>query len=217
LDINALPRTHILSALAQYAADPAERTRLERMSLTAHKHEYLEYIVHAGRNLRQVLEDHPSVRIMPDAEQVVLTTASADGQEQQQTCKYLTVGDLLELMPILQCRYYSISSSARQHPGRVHITAAVARYRTPLGREGFGVATGYLHRLCHSEAYRDRQGLPDGAEAVVKAEQVPAKFRLPVFVRTSTFRLPKNMTRPIVMIGPVCLLLNLFKKSYIHQ
>ena len=177
--------------MAQYANDPKEREHLERLSSSANKHEYLRYIVEEGRNLRQVLEEHKSVRVMPDADQEM---------ESSEHAKFLTVGDLLELLPRLQCRYYSISSSSKKHSTHVHVTAAIARYRTPLGREDFGVATGYLNRICHSPAYAACKRTP-GAKP---AESMPfgPGDRVPIFLRTSTFKLPKNLQKPVVMIGP---------------
>jgi len=51
---------------------------------------------------------------------------------------------LLELLPRLQARYYSISSSPRQDAGVISITAVVIKYKSRIGREVKGVATNYL-------------------------------------------------------------------------
>ena len=74
-------------------------------------------------------------------------------------------------------RYYSISSSPKQHPTTVHITAAVVAEATPSGRVHSGVATAMLARL-------------------------PAGAPLHVFIRKSTFRLPASPGKPVVMVGP---------------
>lgn len=101
--------------------------------------------------------------------------------------------------PILQPRYYSISSSPLLHPTQIHVTAAVVEGKTPTGRIHKGVCTSYLSR----------------------AE--PGVTKLPIFVRRSTFKLPKisdsngtttvnghvgkeskgaYLSPPIIMIGP---------------
>ncbi len=84
--------------------------------------------------------------------------------------------------PRLQPRFYSISSSPAMHPGRVHVTAAVVRDVMPTGRVHEGVASTWLKRC---------GGGP-------KATPTP----VPVFVRRSHFKLPKDASTPIVMVGP---------------
>ena len=85
------------------------------------------------------------------------------------------------ISPRLAPRYYSISSGAGPHPHLVHITAAVVRGLSPSGRMHEGVCTTWLARL------------PLGAP-------------VPVFIRSSGFRLPKQVPGaagvPILMVGP---------------
>lgn len=54
---------------------------------------------------------------------------------------------LLQAMPHLKPRYFSIASSPRAHPGQAHITAAVVEYATPHRRRKVGVATSWLAGL----------------------------------------------------------------------
>lgn len=81
------------------------------------------------------------------------------------------------IAPRLQVRFYSISSSPKQHPGHLHITCAVVHEKVGSGRLHEGVASYFLKRAA--------VGTP-----------------VPVFVRHSTFRLPKDTSTPIIMIGP---------------
>jgi len=81
------------------------------------------------------------------------------------------------IAPRLQPRYYSISSSPVVHPRSVHITAAVVKERMPTGRVHHGVATTWL--------------------AAAKAGT-----KVPVVLRRSAFKLPKDKSSPVVMIGP---------------
>ena len=50
----------------------------------------------------------------------------------------------MELLPRLQPRFYSISSSSRIHPEDIHITGVVVEYQTATGRTNKGVATTWL-------------------------------------------------------------------------
>jgi sulfite reductase (NADPH) flavoprotein alpha-component len=78
----------------------------------------------------------------------------------------------------LQPRLYSISSSPKAHPGEVHLTVAAVRYESH-GRSRKGVCSTFL------------------------ADRVETATPVPVFVQTSHgFRLPADLDRPVIMIGP---------------
>lgn len=74
-------------------------------------------------------------------------------------------------------RYYSISSSPHIAQSSAHLTAVVVEFESATGRLHRGVSTTHLSRMSPGE-------------------------RLPVFIRQSTFRLPKDPTVPVIMIGP---------------
>jgi sulfite reductase (NADPH) flavoprotein alpha-component len=82
------------------------------------------------------------------------------------------VETLAKLMP----RLYSISSSLKANPNRVHFTIDVVHYES-RGRVRKGVCSNFL------------------AE---RAEKAP----IPVFPNTSRFRLPEDGNTPIIMVGP---------------
>jgi len=77
----------------------------------------------------------------------------------------------------LQPRFYTISSSSSVHPDTVHITVAIMKGPRKDGSEWTGVCTNHLQNI--------------GSNGTCK-----------VFVRGSSFRLPEDSTRPIIMIGP---------------
>lgn len=89
LDITSNPRTHVLKELAEYATDPADKEKLKLMASTTveGKAAYQQWIVQENRNIVHILEDIPSLKPPLD--------------------------HLCEILPRLQCRYYSISSSAK--------------------------------------------------------------------------------------------------------
>lgn len=157
VDIASLPRTHVLKELAEYTTDAAEKEKLLLMSGTseAGKAEYQRWIVHDVRSIVHILEDLPSCKPPLDY--------------------------LCELLPRLQARYYSISSSGKLYPNTIHVTANVLKYVTPTGRTNKGVCTTHLHQL-----------KPDNG----------LKYHVPIFVRKSQFRLPSKPQTPVLMIGP---------------
>uniref|UniRef100_A0A8D3CHT7 Nitric oxide synthase n=1 Tax=Scophthalmus maximus TaxID=52904 RepID=A0A8D3CHT7_SCOMX len=87
---------------------------------------------------------------------------------------------LLTQLPLLQPRYYSISSSPELHPGEIHLTVAVVSYRA---RDGEGPIH---HGVCSSWLNR-----------IEKGEMVPC------FVRGApSFQLPKDNQAPCILVGP---------------
>ncbi|TMW40653.1 hypothetical protein DOY81_014268, partial [Sarcophaga bullata] len=89
LEISAIPRTHILKELAEYCTDEADKEFLRSMaSITPEgKEKYQSWIQDSCRNIVHILEDIKSCRPPID--------------------------HICELLPRLQPRYYSISSSSK--------------------------------------------------------------------------------------------------------
>ncbi|XP_039300847.1 NADPH--cytochrome P450 reductase-like, partial [Nilaparvata lugens] len=89
LDITSNPRTHILKELSEYCSNPEEQVKLKSMASTSPegKQLYNSWIIQDNRNILHILEDMPS-------------------------CKP-PIDHICELLPRLQCRYYSISSSSK--------------------------------------------------------------------------------------------------------
>lgn len=120
------------------------------------KAQYQTWIQNASRNIVHILEDIKS-------------------------CKP-PIDHICELLPRLQPRYYSISSSSKLHATTVHVTAVLVKYETPTGRINKGVATTFL---------ADKRP-KDGGDSP----------RVPIFIRKSQFRLPTRTETPVIMIGP---------------
>lgn len=89
LEITALPRTHIIKELAEYCSDEKDKELLKLMSSTSPegKAKYHAWVQDACRNIVHILEDIPSCRPPID--------------------------HICELLPRLQPRFYSISSSSK--------------------------------------------------------------------------------------------------------
>ncbi|KAF4437197.1 NCP1-NADPH-cytochrome P450 reductase [Fusarium acutatum] len=110
---------------------------------------------------------------------------------------------IIEAMPKLQPRYYSISSSSALEASKVSITVAIESFPIQKTNRHFsGVATNFILDVVSTEN-----------EVISRSRLQPMTYTLPpnrphlqpslsVFVRTSTFRLPADPTIPILMVGP---------------
>lgn len=106
---------------------------------------------------------------------------------------------LIEVVPSLQPRYYSISSSSMSEKQVIHVTAVVEK-EVKDDRIVTGVTTNLL---------KDIEVTKNGrAELKVVTYNLPGpkgkfkNYKLPVHVRRSTFKLPSNPSTPIILVGP---------------
>ncbi|XP_053938567.1 nitric oxide synthase, brain [Cuculus canorus] len=152
LDITTPPTPLLLQQFALLATSDKEKKRLQVLSKGLQ--EYEEWKWSKNPTIVEVLEEFPSVQ-MPSTL-------------------------LLTQLPLLQPRYYSISSSPEMYPGEVHLTVAVVSYRT---RDGEGPIH---HGVCSSWLNR------------IQSDEI-----VPCFVRGAPgFHLPQDPQVPCILIGP---------------
>ncbi|HHK74046.1 MAG TPA: assimilatory sulfite reductase (NADPH) flavoprotein subunit, partial [Rhizobiales bacterium] len=85
---------------------------------------------------------------------------------------------IVPLLRNMAPRLYSIASSPNAHPGQVHLTVGVVRFKTPRGRLAEGVCSNYLART-------------------------EPGYKVPLYIQANPhFRLPADPTAPIIMVGP---------------
>jgi sulfite reductase (NADPH) flavoprotein alpha-component len=90
----------------------------------------------------------------------------------------LPIAELVNALPPILPRLYSIASSLRAHPGEVHLTVGVVRYNQ-RARARKGVCSTFL------------------------AERIQPGEALAVFVQPAHgFRLPADPSAPLIMVGP---------------
>ncbi|KAL7746978.1 hypothetical protein RI367_007690 [Sorochytrium milnesiophthora] len=156
LDISVPPRQHHFQSFLPHVTNP--ETLAYFTKLAESKEFYHDEIVAHHVRLGELLTAHPTP---------------------------LPLDLVLESFLRIQPRYYSISSSPKAFPDRVHITASVLRYYTPGGKLVKGLATNYLFDM-----FEQFEANPTG------------EFTLPIYIRHSNFKLPRQNAAPVIMIGP---------------
>jgi sulfite reductase alpha subunit-like flavoprotein len=154
-DITSSPRRSHLRLFALHASGN-EQARLNLLADSTE--EYNRYIVANHINITELLQDFPSLSFHKRGD------------------------ELLEILPPLLPRFYSIASSSLVNPNTIDIVVAVVKFQTAMNRIHKGVCSNYLASL-----------VPNGKEGKESAALA--------FVKSSLFRLPEDPQVPVIMIG----------------
>jgi sulfite reductase (NADPH) flavoprotein alpha-component len=149
IDLFGRPSKEFYEALSQFAVDEEEKELLSKIS----KDEGLkDFLARAKESYTyaDVLREFSSAR--PPA------------------------STLIDLIPRIKPRHYSIASSMKAHPSAVHLLVVEVEWTAPSGKRRFGLASHYLANLV------------PGASIAVS-------------VLPSEMHLPKNHEAPVVMAG----------------
>ncbi len=156
-ELQAVATRKDIAMMARYSECPNSRAALE--ALAAPKGEdgsdlYAQDVLAKRKSVLDILEEYPA-------------------------CD-LPLAVFLELIPFLSPRYYSISSSPDEDPGKCSITVGVVKGPAFSGKGEFkGTCSNYLAELAAGDRFK-------------------ALVRRP----SANFRLPDDPTLPIIMVGP---------------
>ncbi|NWS73247.1 MTRR reductase, partial [Crotophaga sulcirostris] len=172
LEIRAIPKKAFLRALVECTSDVGEKRRLQELCSRQGASEYTRFIRDCNICLLDLLHAFPS-------------------------CKP-SLNLLIEHLPKLQARYYSVSSSNLYQPGKLwfvfNIVEFPACFARPVSRKG--VCTGWLAELVAPLLHPHRSIL------AAKGGK-PSTEKISIFARpNNTFHLPADPSVPIIMVGP---------------
>lgn len=184
-NITTVHKKSLLRILAEHCTDPKDKDALLLLSSNSPrgKAAYTTHILQARPSLLDLLNTHPSCAPSLDA--------------------------LLDALPPLQPRMYSVACAppppAESRGGgdtTVSVAFSVVQYETEWGRRR-GVATGWLEDiLLHGNFLRkDTSIISNGTDGHTSIP--PSRKKIPIFFRSGgVFRPHRDLTKPMIMIGP---------------
>ncbi|XP_025843664.2 NADPH-dependent diflavin oxidoreductase 1 isoform X1 [Vulpes vulpes] len=156
LDIARVPRRSFFELLACLSPHELEREKLLQLSSPQGQEELYSYCNRPRRTILEVLCDFPH-------------TAGA-----------IPADYLLDLIPLIRPRAFSIASSLLAHPLRLQILVAVVQYQTRLKEPRRGLCSSWLASL-------------DPGQGPVY---------VPLWVRPGGLTFPETPDTPVIMVGP---------------
>lgn len=118
---SASPRRYFFEVMSYFATAPHEKERLQYFVSPEGRDDLYQYNQKERRSVLEVLEDFPSVQMPFEW--------------------------LVQLVPPLKTRAFSISSSPSAHSNQVHLTVSVVSWITPFKRKRSGLCSAWLANL----------------------------------------------------------------------
>ena len=154
IDLTSRPRRSFFSLLGKLSPDQLERERLAEFSSALGQDDLFDYCYRPRKTLLEVLQDFPN------------------------TSPVIPLTYIIDLVPAIKPRAFSIASSPLVHTGEIHLLVARVEYRTKLFQPRLGLCSNWLANLTPGDI-------------------------IPVSVKHGTFQLSRSPdTVPYVMIGP---------------
>ncbi|KAM6143063.1 methionine synthase reductase [Phoenicopterus ruber ruber] len=172
LEIRAIPKKAFLRALVECTSDAGEKRRLQELCSRQGASDYTRFIRESNVCLLDLLHAFPS-------------------------CKP-SLNLLIEHLPKLQARSYSVSSSNLYQPGRLWFVFNIVEFPAcpvrPDSRKG--VCTGWLAELVAPLVHPNKNTLDTKGGS-------PSTEKISIFARpNNTFHLPADPSVPFMMVGP---------------
>lgn len=172
LELRAIPKKAFLRALVECTSDAGEKRRLQELCSKQGASDYTHFIRESNVCLLDLLHAFPS-------------------------CKP-SLNLLIEHLPKLQARSYSVSSSNLYQPGKLCFVFNIVEFPAcptrPVLRKG--VCTGWLAELVAPLLHTNKDTLD------IKRESSSTE-KISIFARpNNTFHLPSDPSVPFVMVGP---------------
>ncbi|KAK9091821.1 hypothetical protein Syun_026732 [Stephania yunnanensis] len=142
----------LFEVMSFFAKAEHEKERLEYFASPEGRDDLYQYNQKERRTVLEVLEDFPSVEMPFEW--------------------------LVQLVPPLRTRAFSISSSPSAHPNQVHLTVSVVSWMTPYKRKRFGLCSTWLAGL-----------------------EPRKRFNIPVWFHQGMLP-PPSPSLPLILIGP---------------
>lgn len=178
LEITGPVSRQMIGQLVQFIPESEEKIRQKLIDISSDPDTFHKEVIEQNLNFSNCLE--------------YISANFAWGQ-------YIPWSFLLETIPSLKPRFYSISSSNLKDQDRIHITAMIEN--SDPNKKVFGVTTNLINQIQKFDQ-ADQLPVHYNLKGPRSLYQTGDNFKLPIFVRKSTFRLPKNPETPIIMIGP---------------
>ncbi|NXY83570.1 MTRR reductase, partial [Alcedo cyanopectus] len=171
LEIRAVPKKAFLRALVECTSDAGEKRRLQELCSRQGASDYTQFIRDSNVCLLDLLRAFPSCRP--------------------------SLNLLIEHLPKLQARSYSVSSSNLYQPGKLWFVFNIVDFPAcparPVSRKG--VCTGWLAELVAPLLHPNKNTL-DTKRGSSSTEKIS------VFARpNNTFHLPADPSVPLIMVG----------------
>lgn len=162
LDIQSVPKRSFFEFWWPFSTNELEKNKLREFASTEGQEEMYEYCVQPKRSILEVLLDFPH------------------------SVKNIKFEYLLDMIPPIKPRSFSIASALSCHPSEIHLIVGVVNYQTRLRKIRKGLCSNYLAQLKTVDSFKDK----------------PRESKLRFFIRRSSFKLPRDHRTPIIMIGP---------------
>lgn len=123
LDLNCIPRRSFFTLLSKLSKNQLEKEKLEEFTSTTGQQDLFDYCNLLRKTLLEILIDFP------------------------QTTAQLTLEYLVDLIPFIKPRLFSIASSQQKYPHQIHLLVARVEYRTKLVTPRLGLCSNWLAKL----------------------------------------------------------------------